>query len=102
MSAIWDKITGKEEHDASVGSPANPPLHNDSHPPPVATEAQTQTIPKKEDHGFSFSAMKDALTGGSTPGSKQPTVPPPVAVTTNTHSAPSNDKDAWHEKVQNL
>lgn len=94
MSAIWDQLTGKDKH-------PEPQTHSQSHPPPVVTEATAQTIPKKEeDHGFNFSAIKDALTGGTPGGTKQqPQVPAPVAVTTNTHGAPSNDKDAWHEKV---
>ncbi|KIM31180.1 hypothetical protein M408DRAFT_255160 [Serendipita vermifera MAFF 305830] len=96
MDAFLNKITGKDHPDAAH----QPQVHSDSHPPPVVTEATTQTVPKKEeDHGFNFSAIKDALTGGSSSTVKQPPVPPPVAVTTNTHSEPSRDKDAWHEKV---
>lgn len=99
MDAFLNKITGKDHPDAAH----QPQVHSDSHPPPVVTEATTQTVPKKEeDHGFNFSAIKDALTGGSSSTVKQPPVPPPVAVTTNTHSEPSRDKDAWHEKFRDL
>jgi len=92
MSAIWDKITGKEE--AHPQDQTQAPLHKDAHPPPVVTEATTQTVPhKQEESSFSFAKMKDALVGPSA-GAKQPA---PVPVT-----EPTRDKDSWHEKLKDL
>lgn len=104
MSAIWDQITGKDK----AHPQDQPPLHNTSHPPPVATEATTQTLaPKHDEEGFSFAKVKDALLGHTPTGTKQPELPPPIAVTNVEHgesnpSAPSNNKDAWHEKFRDL
>jgi hypothetical protein len=100
MSAIWDKITGKEE--AHPQDQAQPPHRSDAHPPPVVNEATTQTVPhKQEESSFSFAKMKDALVGPST-GVKQPALPAPVPVTHVEHKEPSRDKDSWYEKLKDL
>jgi hypothetical protein len=99
MSAIWDKITGKEE--AHPHDQAQPPPRSGAHPPPVVTEATTQTVPHKQEEGsFSFTKIKDALVGPSTStGVKQPGLPAPVAVT---HVETTRDKDSWYEKLKDL
>jgi hypothetical protein len=97
MSAIWDKITGKDDHHDQP-APGN---MNETHP--VVTESTTQAVPPKtEDHAFSFSKLKDALVGTSPGKGKQPDLPPQVPVTHTEHpqpSEPQKDKRDWHEKV---
>jgi len=101
MSSIWDKITGKEEvhpHDQP------PTASNEPHPPPVSVaEVAKPIVPRQpEEHGFSFSAIKDALIGHSASGSGQPDHPPPVAATQNGHKEPAHNGVSWHEKAKSV
>lgn len=89
MSSIWDKITGKDEPHPD---PPQPPV-------PTATETSTQHVPPKpqeDDHSFSFSKFKDALTGDGSPKGNAPELPPPVA---STEARDKDGKDDWHDKV---
>ncbi|PVG02426.1 hypothetical protein CPB86DRAFT_780366 [Serendipita vermifera] len=102
MSALWDKLTGKDEHHDQP-APGN---MNETHP--VVTESTTQAVPlkpKDEDHAFSFSKLKEVL-GGTSPGkTQQPDLPPPHPTTHTEHNQPTTqpkDKRDWHEKFKDL
>lgn len=92
--SFWDKITGNDGPRQSAEAHQSYETAN-----PVATESSARINPQREeDHAFSFTKIKEALTGHS-PTPKTPDLPPQVTVT-ETEVPAKRDRDEWHEKVR--